>query len=74
MRTIEGGNALTMPPNYKGVLFRMGPNRNRLLCYAHNSLADISFEPEIIDRYPLINYPDPALHSNIHKVLFILIS
>lgn len=46
-------NKIAIPPNYYSVPFRMGPEMNRILCYEHRFLFEISFEPEIIDRYPI---------------------
>ncbi len=65
----ESNNVLKIPPHYRGVLFRMGPDKNRFVCYAHRILSDASFDSEIVDRYPRTDRPELVFPAAIKMVL-----
>jgi hypothetical protein len=68
VKTTGTSNVLKIPPNYRGVLFRMGPEKNRFIYYAHRLLSEATFEPEIIDRYPRADRPELQFPSAIKMV------
>ena len=77
VRTTENNNVLKIPPHYRGVLFRMGLEKNRFVCYAHRLLSDAVFDSEIIDRYPRTErseLPFPvAIKTVLKKNLILLV-
>ena len=64
----DKSGVLSMPPNYQGILFKMGEQRNRFACYSHSLPSDVTFEPEIIDRYPLTDRHEFPFYNEVHKV------
>lgn len=72
MKSTENNSVLKIPPHYRGVLLRMGVDRNRFVCYAHRLLSDASFDSEIIDRYPRTERPELPFPAAIKMVQFAL--
>lgn len=68
MSIMPEGSSPKIEPHYRGVLFRLGPKKNRFVCYAHKFLSENPFEAEISDRYPKEDRPEFPFPNDIPKV------
>lgn len=68
LRLTDKNDVLKIPPYCRGVLCRMGPKRNRFLCFAHKFLSNTTFEATLLDRYPRVEHKDLSFPSAIQKV------